>query len=287
MPRAAKKYTPKRRTATGTTMLGKAARKYKTDTTLSRINLQKTYTQPKWRENVLDMMSATQSRVTQCQSALVVAAGTVVLSTRALYQSEITNIQRQTITALGARMTLADKRMTASIFLKGWKFDIGILNTTQNAVDLPPPRNPSIFNYAILQSKNQPSGVAATGFFRDFQTSRDVDFGTGISGSTMCFEAINTDKFHVLLHKRVKLGAGYENDTPSNNAWIHKYVPFNRKVVYNDDGVTTDPASDACENPIYLVYWFDDPFSNAGQPQVGNAWCVNIKAVAFFNDISD
>lgn len=145
-------------------------------------------------------------------------------------------------------------------------------------------------NVAVLSPRNNnATTVAADGFFRDYNASRDINFSTGLSGLRMHVLPISTDKFRILAHKRLRVGPAAPdgstapivyNVSPGNSCYWDMYVPLKRNLTYNDDTDTN------CESKVFFVLWFSDGTASNTDPTVLNQMTGSIHAVTYYSEVS-
>lgn len=144
--------------------------------------------------------------------------------------------------------------------------------------------NPMVYNFAIISQKNSKT-FDGTGFFRDFDSSRDIDFNlTLLNSMKMNNLPISTDKFNVHFRKKVVLAAsdqasaGYLDSTSNSYKYWEKYIPINRNFRFNDDGTTE------CETPLYAVWWCDLIQNGAGAGSGANQITKQVHHVVHFKE---
>lgn len=112
------------------------------------------------------------------------------------------------------------------------------------------------------------------GFIRGHYGTRDLNIDEVQSGVENNENAVNTDKFVVVKHHRIKIGPSGDPDTTQTSAvnrynfanvrqnWVYKeyFFKLNRQLRYEDSNAN-------CLTPMYLCTWFD--YSGRG---AGVAW---------------
>lgn len=187
--------------------------------------------------------------------------------TRQLYFNELTNIPGQFIGTPASGNINA--RTGATAIVKGISLQYYGRNFNISGVK-------SVINVALVAPKNS-QAVPADGFFRDYGTSRDVNFSTGLSRLSMGYNPISTDKYNIIRHWRTLVNAG--NDIGNGDSTKKSvYIKINRLLAWNDDTNAT------CENPIFLVWWITPIMAQAADPIVLNGWQFAFKAIVFFQD---
>lgn len=166
------------------------------------------------------------------------------LATRTLYNTDLTSIGHTTSNEINGRQRNA-------AYVSGFKLCFELRNTTAA---------PLYWNVAVISFKTENAGDKnfATDFFRNpgGATARSIDFGnTNLKALTRNCYPINTDKFTILKHKRLKLsGKGNVdyNGELQNTMNMNMYIPLKRQVRW-DTTAQNNPVSGS----VYLVYWID------------------------------
>lgn len=189
------------------------------------------------------------------------------IASRTLYQWDITE--------LAAGTNREDQRERHLINCKGIQVAIHVFNTESQ---------PKFFNIAIISPKHS-NDLTIIDFFRGTDGARGDDFDTGLSALQMHYLPINTDKYTILKHQRLQLGAvadsaQYNSDTGSVN-WksVKMWIPVNRQLRYDNTLGTS------CTTPIYLVYWGDRMRTPAGQAITANSFSVSHMNTMFYTDV--
>lgn len=125
-------------------------------------------------------------------------------------------------------------------------------------------------------------------FFRSMGGSeRTVDFGTALTGLDFHCLPINTDKYHVLRHRRYKLarmipqarGVGTDNDVGNKNYMTIKWwIPIKKQLRWQSTGSTYS------ETAIWFVYWCDNQFATSLSAPVSNVLLHNVQNYAYFRE---
>jgi hypothetical protein len=137
---------------------------------------------------------------------------------------------------------------------------------------------------AIISPKNS-GAITAQNFFRgQGNESRGLDFGFARTALEHHCLPLNTDKFYVLKHKRMRLNP---DDMSNNIQWsqergssyknIDWYVPLKRQLRYDDPD-----ANFPTDGPVYLVQWCDTWTAIAGAPATTNAMSRQERHVMYF-----
>jgi len=233
---------------------------------------------PAWKKRAIAGMSTTPSANNVCKVFRAGGVDPTVLATRALYFTTINQVPNFDVLnstyGIGANM-----RLRNIVNLRGWRLRLSMLNLYNI---------PLWFNFAIIGPKgSNPDEPAVADFFRDYGTSRDIGFGTGLSGVTMNFNPINPDKFHILMHKRFFLPVNtdatsdYSEGAYANTNYRYKkfWVPFKKPIAFDDDTATNTP-----ETEIWMAYWCDQPMTPAGASSSASAAIVTMQAFGYFKE---
>lgn len=174
-----------------------------------------------------------------------------------------------------------DGRQRQMVNFRGIKLMMELKNT-QNDRDV-------IFNYAVVMRKNAAAAEPTQAdWFRnwgDSTTNRFKAFSKDNSTIQNNYGNINTDRYLVLLHKRVKLGPENANGNivvtdfsrAASKKYIKRYVKINRQIRYDD-------ASQRAETPLFLVIWCDNTNQAAGTRTQATACDVLIEVVQYFKE---
>jgi len=143
-------------------------------------------------------------------------------------------------------------------------------------------------NIAVISPKDSNAKTSVTAIKTDFfgsmgsnSTNRALDFSNALTSNEFRCLPINTDKWVVLRHFRMRV---WPNSSAANGdapcyATKDFYVKLNRQIQWSSSDV--DATSDS---PVFLVHWCDDfiaPTSSAGT--VG-AMQRQLRAVLYFRD---
>lgn len=170
-----------------------------------------------------------------------------------------------------------DQRERGCINLRGFHIKLNALNSN--------PYTAAQLHVALVQPQGFKPGLDGselkTDFFRHYTSNRARDFNHAsnpynLSGLEMCHNPINTDRYNVLMHKKIDLGPGggrmeftaplaaaaepyRSGDTPMPNYALREYwIPINKQIRYVNP---TSPSSIAEGDALHLVWWFAQPFS--------------------------
>ena len=188
-------------------------------------------------------------------------------NTRTKFDRELTGIEKETATTHGI-----DLRERDIINVLGFKVQTCVKNVSLY--------NPVQFNYAFVSPKSD-KDVPDTEFFRSRDFSRAFTFSLVNSAVSMNMNSINTDKYTVLLHKKVMLGpaGGSTADTSGvipNWANLDYWVPLKRQLRYNFAG--------ECETPVFFVSWFCEQMVSSGDPVSTGSIKIQNNICAYFKE---
>lgn len=208
------------------------------------------------------------ARVKSCQT---VDAAYAAMSTRTLYDYNVVNIPPYT-TDNNA------EREHDQVNLRGLKLDI-MLSTSSTCPD------PMYFHWALVQPRYQATISTNEFFSADGITAagRGIDFASAtLSAQQFNILPISTDRFTVLIHKKVLIGQKIlANISYSGTPYIQhisRYVPIKRQLQYEN---TLSPS---CSTPIYLVFWCDIISAVAGGAPTAGYLARSIRVVAKFKE---
>lgn len=192
-------------------------------------------------------------------------------SSRTLYLQNLTDLERSDTD------NVLNRRQRDIVNFRGVKLCFEVANAISTA--------PMHFNYAVISPRGR--NIANTvsditnSFFRGDQSLRNKDFGTARSGLELHCNPINTDKWHVLTHKRYTLHPA--NSTSGAKYWrsIQKYVKLNKQIRYD---MTQANIELQCETPLLLVWWCDQFGTAANDPVVNNSMRVAQRHISYFRE---
>ncbi len=184
-------------------------------------------------------------------------------NTRTLYAKRLCNIAKNEATVVGNTVDTSDtkfKRRTDTVMLSGFKFCFEVDNT--DSIDT---TKPMYVNFAVLvdkeSSSSQTENLGTSDFFRDLRKNKDrsIDFSTGLSSNELHCLPINTDKFGILKHKRMRLAGNNANSVNKQFRNMDFYLRCKRQLRW--DAGNTYP-----EGPrVYAVMWCSRFGDNAGK----------------------
>jgi len=144
---------------------------------------------------------------------------------------------------------------------------------------------PLYINVAMLAPKDGVNAVDTNNFFRSSDdTARARDFDINLNSNEFHCLAINTDKYTILKHKRMRLipqGAG-TTTTVSLTGYsymnLNWWIPLKRQIRWNAG--TNQPVS----GEVQLVYWADQFHTPTGTTPVIGEFSVMRRCVAYFKE---
>lgn len=185
-------------------------------------------------------------------------------ASRTPYTVHLTNISKAT----GAQEI--NKRLKQDINLQGFEIVAHFRNGKNDVL---------LANFAVVSPTNNRNNPPTFGsFFRDYSASRDVDFSTALTANELHSLPISTDKWRVLMHKRIKFSG-----TPTytgGKTWIAKkfWVPLHRTIQYKS------PSDTEPEDLVFLIYWFDNFAANGGTAQDATVAYGGVRCVTYFTE---
>ena len=136
---------------------------------------------------------------------------------------------------------------------------------------------PLLVNVAVLSSKFDPTqNPTSADFFRGEGSSRGEDFDTSLQASEFHCLPINTDKYFVQAHHRMKLSRFGVN--AQDHFQKKFYVPIKRQIRFD----TT--TSTSINRQFYLVWWCDAHMEPAASPVRPTALNFQYKCVTHFRE---
>lgn len=171
------------------------------------------------------------------------------VSTCLLHSENITSIAKDTTD------DALDRRERDQTVISGFKLCMEVQNS--NASD------GMYLNVAVVAPKDA-SGINNDDFFRaQSGNTRVANFDPAVlsANELHCF-AINSDKYFVLKHKRMKLAQSDVNSLGKDRTNVDFYMKIGRQFAY--DGIAQTPRED-----IFLVYWTSHFGRNPGTSAAG------------------
>lgn len=139
-------------------------------------------------------------------------------------------------------------RMTKQIYCSGFKCCYSIINLYDE---------PIYFHLAVANIKSLYTGATSQDFFRDEGrgNKRASHFDTSLSGMDMHCLPINTDKFNVLMHKKMILGkkhdiSDYNSLGRANYTQGDFWLDIKRQIRFDGEGNTQFNT-----DKLMLLYW--------------------------------
>lgn len=133
---------------------------------------------------------------------------------------------------------------------------------------------PLYLNVAVVSRKDEGDAAPVVNdFFRGFDNQRATDFGNGLLPLEFHCSPINSDKYHIIRHKRYTIDPlpGGLTYTSEHRNWrnLNWYIPFKRQLRW-DQNADNNPIDGNC----FLVYWCDQVSAAAGSAPVALAMNV-------------
>jgi len=240
-----------------------------------------------FRKRALDGMSMQPSTSSnkQTKSDRITSVNQTFYADRTLYFLKINDIElfnaSTQFTQPGGLQ--ASRRISSLVDLRGWRWNMSVFNKMTM---------PMVLNIGIVSPKRQDVATPiGNRWFREYDSSRDNGFSTNLPGRQMCNYPINPDRYHILMHKKIRIpkcndnaGVAWNNNGAHDSNQINRkmYIPFKRTITFEDDldgDATIDPNVD-----VYAVWWVDNELAVAGDVSVNNAIEMANDIIAFFRD---
>ena len=200
------------------------------------------------------------------QTAQTAFVSNAFRSSRTIYSGDLIDITKAVDHEL-------NRRNYETVHIKGIKVTLSVVNRNTS---------PLYFNYAVIVPKfDQSTATVPTGdFFRSNANGRGLDFSNSLSSLEFHYQPINTDLYHVLTHKRMKLGplepTLYTDGSTTNYATFQKYIKVNRQIRYENN----NPVN----GRIIYVYWCDLLEADPSDTPTASAFTYNQYNVVYFSD---
>lgn len=189
-------------------------------------------------------------------------------STRTLYERDLTDISKTTTNEINAR-----QRDTC--FVSGVKICMELKNLRSI---------PLLFNYAVVFDKrgnDQTTVLDTTDFFRAMDSDdRSTDFSIVLRSNEFHCLPLNTDRFTVLTHQRMRLGpvstsSQFTTENNTNYRFIEKWVKLGKNLSWNDGH---------CQSKIWFIMWADNMLNGSGTAAQTNQFQCDAKFVTYFRE---
>jgi len=161
------------------------------------------------------------------------------------------------------------------IHLKGIKLCLNCVSASDQ---------PLYFNVAVVVPKFDQSNatIPVTDFFRGNANGRGTNFSTTLSALELNTLPINSDKYHVLYHRRMTLGppgttGGYNTDANRCYTTINKWIKVNRQIHYENNV----PVN----GRVQLAYWCDEFDRGTGDLAQPSTMFVGEHHVMYYNNV--
>lgn len=146
---------------------------------------------------------------------------------------------------------------------------------------------PTYFSYAVISPRSS-NVVTSLQFFRYFDDFRSVNFSDALTSLEFASLPINSDKYHVHMHRTFSLAplpaaTGHDTNTMNSYRTVDVYVPFKRQLKYSGGTSDISPESGA----TYLVYWCDT-WGRDSQAS-GQSGTVSLKkqCITYFREVGE
>lgn len=195
-------------------------------------------------------------------------AGGTAIGTRSLISENLAAIPHSTANTI-------DERQRNILNLRGTKLCFEVTNNTDD---------PLYFNCAVIVPKLS-SAVTTTDFFRGSTGERAEDFGVALTGLQFHCLPINSDKYHILWHKRYKLrplnnSTGTQRATSGSNYMnIEKYIKYKRQIRF-----TGNSDTNAEGGAPFLVFWGARFDTASGTAVTAGGFTVQRRFISYFKE---
>lgn len=172
-----------------------------------------------------------------------------------------------------------DARMRDNVNLRGWRIMANVTNLSFSQVWL---------NIAIVSPREDGDlGVSTTAFFRSYGAQRGINFNDNLNSADFHCRPINTDKYHILMHRRFMIGMRPPSGAVSdgNVLMFIRYVTLKRQVRFNVPAGSEDPET--TNDRFWLVQWCDVNDSPIGTPSQTDVLSWINKTVTYFRNTKD
>jgi hypothetical protein len=218
---------------------------------------------------------------TSCKRFTARDTNPTAYNTRELYTANISIIGRNGSTAFDD----IDQRERDVVNFRGIRMHFHLQNLGFN---------PMHVHIAVLHNKTT-DGVAPTteNFFRGSGSTRGLDFSTALNSTDLSTRGINTDKYVILMHKRMfvpgrnePLEVGVPPTFPdqwSGRSYrtIKKYLKLKRQIRY--DGAGTQNQQPIVGN-IWLVWWCDNFMQATGTESAPGVLSMADRHVIYYKE---
>ena len=173
-----------------------------------------------------------------------------------------------------------DSRQRNQIHVTGIKFCIELLNKTDSCL---------LVNMALVVPKFTRALTVTSAeqeLFRGTGDDRGLDFSNDLASTDFHCRPINTDKYYVLMHKRLKLAPSIpqtnlqaQTSLKANYRFLNFYKKINRSFRWNADDHAMPIA-----HPIWMLIWCDKAFNPEGTTKENDALTVSRRHVLYFKE---
>lgn len=171
-----------------------------------------------------------------------------------------------------------DSRQRNQVYVTGISFCIELLNKTDSCL---------LVNIALVVPKFTRTLTVSSAeqeLFRGTGDDRGLDFSNDLSSTDLHCRPINTDKYYVLMHKRLKIApaistAVSQTSQKANYRFLNFYKKINRSFRWNADDHNMPIA-----HPIWMLMWCDKAFSPEGTLKHNDSLTVSRRHVIYFRE---
>lgn len=180
------------------------------------------------------------------------------------------------LTEIGGSGDDINKRERGIVRIGGWRIDYEAKNNIEA---------PIYINMAIISQKACNNSNVNSDFFRSSTSQRGVAFDAALTDLERFYNGINSDKWTILMHKRMRL-AGNKDSSPGTTEFyssaktsyvtLDKFIKLGRQVRF-DQATSTAPVTQ-----VYLVIWYG---RHCGSGSTTTAIADhNVKVKCYFRD---
>lgn len=203
------------------------------------------------------------------------------LATRTLYAINLLPISKNSTT------NDIDLRNRDVVNFRGVKLCIELKNNDVNnllyyniALVTPREMDETAPNIGAVVKEADLMGIYLDGFFRGGGATRGTDFDhLQLSSNEFHCLPINSDKFKVHWHKRLKLGKLQNQTQFESQINIDEYIKVDRQIAYESGSSRPLPS-----NRMYCVFWCDRFQQNTGSTPVLAHATTSVHLVKYFKD---
>lgn len=214
-----------------------------------------------WKRKVVNRMADQVSNKTPCKYDRQTSGLPFNITAGTLFFSDISNVNGLlTASGFGTHGPLPNVRLQNIIDLRGWHYDVMFKNNSLT--------DPMIYHIALVRSTRTDSQtMSLVDFFREHNTSRDLDFNAPLFGQQYNVLKLNPDVCDILMHRSAFVSraasANISNGATSqiNYKRMKGYIPFKKPMIFDDDG-----AGPQNPRPVFFISWCAPPASWSSSP---------------------